>query len=207
MIQQALPLCRTVRLKSSNRSVVWRTSKTNWLQNQVGGHLGIGHTRWATHGRPSDENAHPHQDCSGRFALVHNGIVENYLALRDELIAKGHQFQSETDTEVVVHLIEELYNGNLFDTMVEVGKHIRGAYALVVMSKDDPDTLIAVRKASPLIVGLGEGENFVASDIPAILEYTRDVYVLDDGEMAVVRRDGVNCFTLDGHPVTKTCLK
>jgi glutamine---fructose-6-phosphate transaminase (isomerizing) len=167
------------------------------------GHLGIGHTRWATHGRPSDENAHPHQDCSGRFAIVHNGIVENYLTIREELLEKGHQFQSETDTEVVAHLIEELYNGNFFETMVEVGKRIRGAYALVVMTKDDPNTIIAMRKASPLIVGLGDGENFIASDIPAILEYTRKVYVLADGEMAVVRANGVECFTLDGEPVGK----
>ena len=167
------------------------------------GTIGIGHTRWATHGRPSDENAHPHQDCSGRFAIVHNGIVENYLALRDELTAKGHQFESETDTEVVAHLIEDLYNGDLFSTMVNVAKHIRGAYALVVLSKDHPDMLIALRKSSPLIIGLGEHENFVASDIPAILEYTRDVYVLDDGEMAVVRQNGVECFSLEGTPVHK----
>jgi glucosamine--fructose-6-phosphate aminotransferase (isomerizing) len=170
------------------------------------GHLGIGHTRWATHGRPSDENAHPHQDCSGRFAVVHNGIVENYLSLREELAAKGHTFRSETDTEVVAHLIEELYDGDLFRTMVAVAERIRGAYALVVASQDQPDTLIALRKASPLVIGLGEGENFIASDIPAILEYTRDVYVLADGEMAVVRRDGVECFTLAGDPVVKEPL-
>lgn len=167
----------------------------------LSGHMGIGHTRWATHGRPSDENAHPHQDCSGRFAIVHNGIVENYLSLREELLASGHQFKSETDTEVVAHLIEELYNGNLFETMVAVGKRIRGAYALVVICKDHPDQIIVMRKSSPLIVGLGEGENFVASDIPAILEYTRDVYVLDDGEMAILTKDAVQCFSLDGEPV------
>ncbi|WP_067934815.1 glutamine--fructose-6-phosphate transaminase (isomerizing) [Alicyclobacillus kakegawensis] len=170
------------------------------------GHIGIGHTRWATHGRPSDENAHPHQDCHGRFAVVHNGIVENYLSLREELLQKGHTFQSETDTEVVVHLIEELYDGDLFQTMVKVAGRIRGAYALVVLSREDPDTLVALRKASPLVVGLGEGENFIASDIPAILEYTRDVYVLDDGEMAVVCRDSVACFTLSGQPVAKQPL-
>ncbi|MCL6626410.1 MAG: glutamine--fructose-6-phosphate transaminase (isomerizing) [Alicyclobacillus shizuokensis] len=172
----------------------------------LSGHIGIGHTRWATHGRPSDENAHPHQDCHGRFAVVHNGIVENYLSLREELLQKGHTFQSETDTEVVVHLIEELYDSDLFQTMVKVAGRIRGAYALVVLSREDPDTLIALRKASPLVVGLGEGENFIASDIPAILEYTRDVYVLDDGEMAVVRRDSVACFTLSGQPVAKQPL-
>lgn len=167
------------------------------------GHLGIGHTRWATHGRPSDENAHPHQDCSGRFAIVHNGIVENYLQLRDELTEKGHVFQSETDTEVVAHIIEELYDGDIFTTMIQVGRRIHGAYALVVMSKDDPDVLIAMRKSSPLVVGLGQDENFVASDIPALLEYTRDVYVLDDGELAVVRADGVECYTLTGDPLVK----
>jgi len=167
------------------------------------GHIGIGHTRWATHGRPSDENAHPHQDCSGRFAIVHNGIVENYLQLREELSAKGHLFKSETDTEVVAHLIEELYHGDIFTTMIQVGEQIRGAYALVVMSKDDPDTLIAMRKSSPLVVGLGDGENFIASDIPAILQYTREVYVLDDGEMAVVRAASVECFTLTGDLVSK----
>lgn len=173
------------------------------LTDGVEGCLGIGHTRWATHGRPSDENAHPHQDCSGRFAIVHNGIVENYLSLREELVAQGHQFKSETDTEVVAHLIEEMYNGDLFSTMVAVGKRIRGAYALVIVAKDHPDMIIAMRKASPLIVGVGEGENFIASDIPAILQYTRNIYVLDDGEMAVVRKAGVECFTLLGDPVSK----
>jgi len=173
------------------------------LTDGVEGCAGIGHTRWATHGRPSDENAHPHQDCSGRFAIVHNGIVENYISLREELVAQGHQFHSETDTEVVAHLIEEMYNGDLFSTMVAVGKRIRGAYALVVVAKDHPDIIIAMRKSSPLIVGLGDGENFIASDIPAILEYTRNIYVLDDGEMAVVRKSGVDCFTLAGDPVTK----
>ncbi|EPZ45945.1 glutamine--fructose-6-phosphate transaminase (isomerizing) [Alicyclobacillus acidoterrestris] len=174
---------------------------------QIAGQAAIGHTRWATHGKPSDENAHPHQDCSGRFAIVHNGIVENYLSLREELIAAGHQFNSETDTEVVAHLIEELYNGDLFQTMIEVGKRIRGAYALVVLAKDHPDEIIAMRKASPMIIGLGENENFVASDIPAILEYTRDIYVMEDGEMAVLTAAGVECFTMDGEPVHKEVYK
>ena len=172
-------------------------------QMPISGHIAIGHTRWATHGKPSDENAHPHQDCSGRFAIVHNGIVENYLSLREELMALGHEFRSETDTEVVAHLIEEMYNGDLFETMIAVGKRIRGAYALVVMAKDHPDEIVAIRRASPMIIGLGEKENFVASDIPAILEYTRDIYVMEDGEMAVLRRDGVECFTMDGEPVKK----
>ena len=167
------------------------------------GHLGIGHTRWATHGKPSNENAHPHQDCSGRFAVVHNGIVENYLTLREELTSKGHVFQSETDTEVVAHLIEDLYNGDFFATMIAVGKRIRGAYALVVATENDPNTIIAMRKSSPLIVGLGENENFIASDIPAVLQYTRNVYVLEDGEMAVVKQSGVQVYTLTGEPVQK----
>jgi glutamine---fructose-6-phosphate transaminase (isomerizing) len=177
------------------------------VTDSVSGHVGIGHTRWATHGKPSDENAHPHQDCSGRFAIVHNGIVENYLSLREKLVANGHQFRSETDTEVVAHLIEELYNGNLFETMIEVGKRIRGAYSLVVIAKDHPDKIIAMRKSSPLIVGLGENENFVASDIPAVLEYTRNIYVLEDGEMAVLTKDEVKCFTLSGTPVEKQVYK
>ncbi|MFB5192245.1 glutamine--fructose-6-phosphate transaminase (isomerizing) [Alicyclobacillus fastidiosus] len=173
----------------------------------ITGQAAIGHTRWATHGKPSDENAHPHQDCSGRFAIVHNGIVENYLSLREELMAAGHQFRSETDTEVVAHLIEELYNGDLFQTMIAVGKRIRGAYALVVLAKDHPDQIIAMRKASPMIIGLGEQENFVASDIPAILEYTRDIYVMEDGEMAVLTTAGVECFTMDGDPIQKEVYK
>jgi glutamine---fructose-6-phosphate transaminase (isomerizing) len=184
-----------------------RNLEDKLVTDSVTGHMGIGHTRWATHGKPSDENAHPHQDCSGRFAIVHNGIVENYLSLREELIANGHQFKSETDTEVVAHLIEELYNGNLFETMIEVGKRIRGAYALVVVAKDHPDKIIAMRKSSPLIVGLGEKENFVASDIPAILEYTRNIYVLEDGEMAVLTQNEVKCFTLSGDPVEKQIYK
>ena len=167
------------------------------VSESVEGQIGIGHTRWATHGRPSDENAHPHQDCQGQFAIVHNGIIENYVQIREELMQKGHTFKSETDTEVIVHLIEDMYDGNFEETIVAVSKRIRGAYALVVLAKNHPDRLIAVRKSSPLIVGLGEGENFIASDIPAILEYTRDVYVLDDGEMAVVRRDGVDCYPLN----------
>ncbi|MBX5435814.1 MAG: glutamine--fructose-6-phosphate transaminase (isomerizing) [Alicyclobacillaceae bacterium] len=167
------------------------------------GSVGIGHTRWATHGRPSDENAHPHLDCGGRFAIVHNGIVENYLTLRAELLQRGHVFQSETDTEVIAHLMEELYDGDLVSTTLNVVRRIRGAYALVVLHRDDPERLIAVRRSSPLVIGLGQGEQFIASDIPAILEYTRDVYVLDDGELAVVRRDGVECFTLSGEPVNK----
>lgn len=169
----------------------------------LSGSQGIGHTRWATHGRPSDDNAHPHTDEAGRFVVVHNGIIENYLELREELIAKGHIFQSETDTEVVVHLVEELYNGDLFKTVVQVLKRIHGAFALGIMAQDEPGKLIAVRKQSPLVIGLGEGENFIASDIPAILEYTRQTYIMDDGEIAVLSVEGVECFTFEGNPINK----
>ncbi|GIM46167.1 glutamine--fructose-6-phosphate aminotransferase [Collibacillus ludicampi] len=173
------------------------------IDGTIPGFLGIGHTRWATHGRPSDDNAHPHTDCSGRFVVVHNGIIENYLKLREELIAKGHTFQSETDTEVVAHLIEELYDGDLFNTTIRLLEKIEGAYALGIIARDEPDKLIAVRKASPLVIGIGEGENFIASDIPAILEYTRETYILDDGEMAVLTRGQVDVYDFAGNKIDK----
>ena len=171
--------------------------------DRISGSQGIGHTRWATHGRPSDRNAHPHADDHGNFTVVHNGIIENYLALREELTAKGHTFLSETDTEVVAHLLDELWAGNLFDTVLQVVKRIHGAYALGIMTKHEPGKLIAVRKQSPLVIGLGKGENFIASDIPAILEYTRDVYILDDGEIAVLTADSVKTFDLEGNATQK----
>ena len=171
--------------------------------DRISGSQGIGHTRWATHGRPSDNNAHPHTDDHGNFTVVHNGIIENYLSLREELTAKGHVFLSETDTEVVAHLLDEHWTGNLFDTVLQVVKRIHGAYALGIMTKHEPGKLIAVRKQSPLVIGLGEGENFIASDIPAILEYTRDVYILDDGEIAVLTADSVKTFDLNGNATEK----
>ncbi|MDB5085895.1 MAG: glmS [Bacilli bacterium] len=173
------------------------------IQTPLIGGQGIGHTRWATHGRPSDDNAHPHSDCSGRFVVVHNGIIENYQALREELTSMGHRFQSQTDTEVVAHLVEELYAGDLFTTVIQVIARLEGAFALGIMAKEEPGKLIAVRKASPLVIGLGDGENFIASDIPAILEYTRETYILDDGEMAVITKDGVDLFTFAGVPISK----
>jgi len=162
------------------------------------GHQGIGHTRWATHGRPSDANAHPHADCSSDFVVVHNGIIENYLQLRDELSAKGHAFASETDTEVIAHLLEEHWTGDLFATVLRVLKEVRGAYALGIMAKSEPGKLIAVRKHSPLVIGIGDGENFIASDIPAVLEYTRSVYILEEGDVAVVTAAGVICYDMAG---------
>lgn len=171
--------------------------------DRLAGSQGIGHTRWATHGRPSDDNAHPHQDNNQNFTIVHNGIIENYMTLREELIEKGHVFHSETDTEVVAHLLDDMWTGNFFETVIAVTKRIHGAYALGIMTKHEPGKLIAVRKQSPLIIGLGEGENFIASDIPAILEYTRNVYILDDGDIAVLTTDAVELFDFNGQPKTK----
>lgn len=167
------------------------------------GHVGIGHTRWATHGKPSQINSHPHSDEQGRFTVVHNGIIENYLELKEELIRKGHQFRSETDTEVIAHLLEELYDGSLVSTVQKTVAKMRGAYALGVLSQLEPDKLVAVRLASPLIIGVGEHENFIASDIPALLEYTRDILILNDGEMAVLTREGVEVMSVTGEPIHK----
>jgi len=169
------------------------------------GTTGVGHTRWATHGRPSDANAHPHMDCSGKIAVIHNGIIENYAALRAGLLAQGHVFRSETDTEVLAHLIEAHHDaGDLLEALRRTLAQVRGAFALGVISSDDPDRLIFARNgASPLIVGLGQGEMFVASDIPAMLQYTRDVVVLAEGEMVAVGRDGYALTAFDGTPIER----
>ncbi len=162
---------------------------------------GVGHTRWATHGRPNEANAHPHTDASGRLAIVHNGIVENYLALRAGLQAQGVAFRSETDSEVLAHLIESYYQGDLTVAVRQALADVHGAYAIVVLHKNHPDLIVAARKESPLIIGLGDGENFVASDIPAILHHTRRVVFLENLHLAEVRRDGVRFMTLaDGTP-------
>lgn len=167
------------------------------------GVLGIGHTRWATHGRPSDRNSHPHTDCSGNFVVVHNGIIENYLHLKEKLIEKGHVFTSETDTEVVAHLVEDLYEGDLEVTVRKVLKLIEGSYSLVFMARNEPDKLICTKQDNPLVIGLGEGENFIASDIPAIISRTRKTYIVSDGEIAVVKADSVWITNREGVPVTK----
>lgn len=167
------------------------------------GVVGIGHTRWATHGRPSDRNAHPHTDCHGNFIVVHNGIIENYMALKEELTAKGHNFTSETDTEVAAHLMEELYDGDFAGTVCKVLKRIEGSYSLVFMSKDHPEELICAKQDNPLVVGLGEGENFIASDIPAIINKTRSTYILNDGEVAIVKKDSITITDREGNPVNK----
>jgi len=162
--------------------------------NALIGNAGIGHTRWATHGKPSDENAHPHTDANTKFAVVHNGIIENFLEIKEELIAKGYTFVSETDTEVIAHLLADSYNGDIVATAQKVVGRMRGAYALGIMTEHEPDKLVAVRLASPLIVGVGNGESFIGSDIPAMLEHTRDVYILNEGEMAVLTRESVELF-------------
>src|SRR5438093_12725542 len=152
----------------------------------VEGLYGVGHTRWATHGRPTEENAHPHRDCTGRVVVVHNGIIENYLELKDALRKKDHQFVTETDTEIIAHLIEEhLKAGDNFESAVrKMVRELRGIFALSMLSADEPDTIISARLGPPVVIGLGDGEYFVASDIPAILEHTRDVFFLRDGEIA-----------------------
>ncbi len=166
------------------------------------GTLGIGHTRWATHGAPSDENCHPHQSASGRISVVHNGIIENYEELKTALQKKGVSFVSQTDTEVLPHLIETFYEGDLLDAVIRALNCVEGSYALGVICADEPEKLVAVRKDSPLVVGLLGGESFIASDIPAILDKTRDVYLLNDGEFAVLTKDGVTLCDKDKQPIS-----
>jgi glucosamine--fructose-6-phosphate aminotransferase (isomerizing) len=175
---------------------------------RIAGRVGVGHTRWATHGRPSDANAHPHMDCSGKIAVVHNGIIENYAPLRARLLAAGHTFKSETDTEVLAHLIEEHYAGDLESAVRATLKEVTGAYALGIISSDDPEHLVFARNgASPLVVGIGEGEMFVASDTPAILQYTRKEIILQEGEIVVVGRDGWRLTDYDGKPIERDVMQ
>ncbi|MDR3336915.1 MAG: glutamine--fructose-6-phosphate transaminase (isomerizing) [Treponema sp.] len=167
------------------------------------GTMGIGHTRWATHGEPSDINSHPHTDVSGKIAVVHNGIIENHAKLKAWLVAHGVSFRSETDTEVAAHLIDFHYNGDLLQAVQEALKRLEGSYALGIISESDPDRIIAVRKESPLVIGAGKGENLIASDVPALLEYTRDVYYLEDEEIAVLYRDQVEFYSREGQKLSK----
>lgn len=167
------------------------------------GSMGIGHTRWATHGRPSDRNSHPHTDESGDFVVVHNGIIENYLMLKEKLIAKGQKFSSDTDTEIVAHLFADFYEGDMEEAVKKVLKTIEGSYSLVFMCAAEPDKLICTKNDNPLIIGLGEGENFIASDIPAIIAKTRRTYIMSDGEIATVTKDGVWVQDINGTPITK----
>ena len=172
-------------------------------EHPLKGHSGIGHTRWATHGKPSDVNSHPHFNKDKTLVVVHNGIIENYLELKKDLQAKGYEFISETDTEVVAHLLDSLYEGDLLEAVKKLLKIIKGAYALGMMSISEPDRIIAARKESPLIVGLGKGENFIASDIPAILKYTRDVYLIENNEIVEIKRDSVKIMDTEGNEVSR----
>ncbi|MBZ5535454.1 MAG: glutamine--fructose-6-phosphate transaminase (isomerizing) [Acidobacteriia bacterium] len=166
------------------------------------GTYGIGHTRWATHGRPTEENAHPHRDCKGEIVVVHNGIIENYLSIKNALIAEGHRFVTETDTEVIAHLIEKHSNGNLETAVLKTVQEIKGLFALAILSTKDPNKIVAVRSGPPAIVGLGNDEFFVASDVPAVLPHTRDIIFLADGDIAVVTENGVSFMDFKGAAVT-----
>lgn len=172
-------------------------------ENPILGNLGIGHTRWATHGEPSDVNSHPQTSSGGDIAIVHNGIIENFMPLREWLCYEGYEFRSDTDTEVVAHLIDHFYEGDLVKAVIECMKRLKGSFALGIISSDEPDKLVAVRKDSPLIVGIGSGENFIASDIPAILNHTKRVYLLNDMEIAVLSKEGVKILDHNGAPVQK----
>ena len=193
-------------IQGERLSVVRRVGKLVNLKNAiatspVAGTLGIGHTRWATHGRPNEENAHPHTDCTGKIAVVHNGIIENYAELRDELASAGHILRSETDTETVAHLVESYYQGDLVSAVARALKDLDGSYALAVVHADNPNEIVASRKESPLIIGIGAGENIVASDIPAVLEYTREVMALRDGDVASVPADRVIVRDVEGNVI------
>ncbi|MBQ5561777.1 MAG: glutamine--fructose-6-phosphate transaminase (isomerizing), partial [Clostridia bacterium] len=171
---------------------------------KVQGTVGIGHTRWATHGEPSKINAHPHLSSSGSFAVVHNGIIENYMELKHELSANGISFHSSTDTEVIAQLLEYHYNGDLVDTVIKIMPLLKGSYALGIMYREAPDKIIAVRKGSPLIIGIGENENYLASDVPAILDKTRKIYRLAANEIAVIKRDSITVYDMDKNVVEKS---
>ena len=174
----------------------------------LNGHIGIGHTRWATHGAPSDRNAHPHTNKSGSIAIIHNGIIENYMKLKEWLIEAGYNaFKSETDTEIIAHLIDYYYDGDLMDALYKAVDRMEGAYAIAAICQDEPDKIVAVRKDSPLVVGLGQGENFLASDIPALLKYTRDVYLIENDEFVLLTADKISIFNELRQPVDREVYK
>src|SRR5579864_5573324 len=171
--------------------------------NPAEGNYGIGHTRWATRGRPTEENAHPHRDCHGDIVVVHNGIVENYLKLKKQLVEEGHKFCTETDTEVIAHLVEKYFDGNLENAVRDAVRQLAGVFALAVISRKDPHKIVAARSGPPVVVGLGDGEYFVASDVPAILGHTRDMFFLADGDLAVLNVNGVHLTDFNGRPMKR----
>src|SRR5881398_1325214 len=174
----------------------------------LAGEYGVGHTRWATHGRPTEENAHPHRDCTGKIVVVHNGIIENYLDLKQQLQREGHKFVTETDTEIVAHLVErEMKDDGLENAVRRALLYMRGLFALVLISADDPNKIVTVRNGPPIVVGLGDNEFFVASDIPAVLAHTRDVVFLGDEEMAVITARGVEFTDYSGRAVSKVSTR
>lgn len=189
-----------------------KSGKLENLRNALKGkeesaYVGIGHTRWATHGNPTDENSHPHFSSDRKVAVVHNGIIENYLELKEELTKEGYIFTSQTDSEVVAHLFSKHYDGDMLSTLRKVTERIRGSYALGIIERENPDRLVCVRKESPLIIGLGKGKNFIASDVPAILKYTREVIFLDNSEMAIVEKDRVSVYDSQGKKLEKAISK
>lgn len=189
-----------------------KSGKLENLRNALKGkeesaYIGIGHTRWATHGNPTDENSHPHFSSDRKVAVVHNGIIENYLELKEELTKEGYIFTSQTDSEVVAHLFSKHYDRDMLSTLRKVTERIRGSYALGIIERENPDRLVCVRKESPLIIGLGKGKNFIASDVPAILKYTREVIFLDNSEMAIVEKDRVSVYDSQGKKLEKAISK
>lgn len=189
-----------------------KSGKLENLRNALKGkeesaYVGIGHTRWATHGNPTDENSHPHFSSDRKVAVVHNGIIENYLELKEELTKEGCVFTSQTDSEVVAHLFSKHYDGDMLSTLRKVTERIRGSYALGIIERENPDRLVCVRKESPLIIGLGKGKNFIGSDVPAILKYTREVIFLDNSEMAIVEKDRVSVYDSQGKKLEKAISK
>ncbi|MCI0482968.1 MAG: glutamine--fructose-6-phosphate transaminase (isomerizing) [candidate division NC10 bacterium] len=197
--QGALQIYRSVGKIKDLENTLWG--------KDLAGDIGVGHTRWATHGRPSEANAHPHVDCSGELVVVHNGIIENYVPLKEKLIAEGHRFTSETDTEVIAHLVEHYLEGDLEAAVRRALREVAGAYAIAVLWQGDPDRLVVARCSSPLVVGIGEGEFLVASDIPALLSHTRNVLFLEDQELAVISREGVTVTTMEGEPVQRPATR